>query len=108
MVVKKNEQNAFYNIPTTKSKRATSFGYGCKLDFTATVDKVPAPNHYKGVDNMHGFGKRGITMGTGRDLVTFSGFSVKQKKVPGPGAYDTLSNNIPHIKGFNIKQNSTS
>lgn len=47
-------------------------------------------------------------MGEGRTTVTFSGFNVKPKMVPGPGAYDLKNQCVPHIKGFNIKQRSTS
>ena len=100
--------NAFYDIGDTKTRRTTSFGYGNKQDFTKSTDKVPAPNHYANTDSMYKFGRKGITMGPGRDTVTFSGFTVKQKKVPGPGAYDVQSRNLPHLKGFQMKQKSES
>lgn len=108
-IIKKGDNlNAFYNIGNTISKRATSFGYGFKHDFTKQIDQIPAPNKYKNVDNMYHHGKRGISMGVGRDKVTFSGFTVNPMKIPGPGAYSVANRNLPQIKGFTIKQKSSS
>jgi len=104
---KGDNPNAFYSIGHSRSKRATSFGYGGKYDFTKHVDKVPGPNHYKDTDMLYTQGKRGITFGDGREKVTFQGFTVKTTNVPGPGAYNIL-NEKRHIKGFTIKQRSAS
>jgi len=104
---KGDNPNAFYSIGDCKSKRAASFGYGGKFDFTKHVDMVPGPNHYANTDNMSKFGRRGITFGNGREKVTFQGFTVKHTNVPGPGAYNILAGSR-HIKGFSIKQRSTS
>merc|ERR1712166_1084525 len=57
---------------------------------------------------MYRHGKRGISMGEGRAKVTFSGFTVNPMKIPGPGQYDVANRNLPMIKGFSIKQKSTS
>ena len=35
----------FYDIPTTKSKRSTSFGYGNKIDLSLK-NRTPAPGDY--------------------------------------------------------------
>jgi len=108
-ITKKGDNpNAFYPLGNTISKRAASFGYGHKHDFTKQIDQIPAPNKYCNVDALYRMGKRGISMGVGRDKVTFSGFKVNPMKIPGPGAYNIANKNLPQIKGFSIKQKSDS
>ena len=108
-IIKKGDNpNAFYPLGNTISKRAASFGYGHKHDFTKQIDQIPAPNKYTNVDALYRMGKRGISMGVGRDKVTFSGFTVNPMKIPGPGAYDIANKNLPSLKGFSIKPKSDS
>jgi len=108
-IMKKGDNpNAFYPLGNTISKRAASFGYGHKHDFTKQIDQIPAPNKYKDVDALYRMGKRGVSMGVGRDKVTFSGFTINPMKIPGPGAYDIANRNLPSLKGFSIKPKSES
>ena len=59
--------DVFYNIPDTRSRRGTSFGYGSKMDFSNNGVVAPDPTN----DNIRGsfendIVKKGITFGAGR------------------------------------------
>ena len=82
-----------YNLPTTKSKRRTSFGYGKKTDLDVGKDRhnvTPSPDTY----NLHNFvetnkmREKGFSPGKGREEVApISYIPLEPKKMPGAGTY---------------------
>jgi len=59
-----------YELPTTKNKRNTSFGYGNKYDFTKNAGKNPPPNNYKitSLFNKNKTHNKGKTFGSSREV----------------------------------------
>lgn len=80
--------------------RATSFGYGKKLDLSMSSVKSPAPNVY---NLSREFEKttnkpQGFTFGLGREKVVFlSSFGKMGSKLPGPGNYDIKNSSFSNI-----------
>lgn len=82
---------AIYVLPNTKTKRATSFGFGSKISL-ACKERSPPPGSYKLPSD---FEKDNLTNTTsihyGREKVTFGSFlleTLKQKRnLPGPEKY---------------------
>jgi len=87
--VKKSDCNqAFYDLPSSKSTRTAGFGYGTKMDFTKSVQNNPPPNSYE-VRGDFDSKKKGKSFGLSRDAMHITGGSfVGDKSSPGPGAYD--------------------
>ena len=68
---KSNRCQKFYEIPTTRSKRSTSFGYGMKSDISNTcVLQNPPPNAYKMQSDFDANDKlvKGFTFGISREV----------------------------------------
>ena len=59
----------FYEIPTTKTMRATSFGYGQKLDLGKKNFVTPSPDRYELSSEFKKNPKVGFTMAPGRSDV---------------------------------------
>lgn len=81
------ETGKFYDIPSTFSKRTTSFGYGKKYDFTSDKEKTPDPGAYQPVDPN---GKpKGFSFGSSRENCKryIEGHYTADPSIPGPGAY---------------------
>jgi hypothetical protein len=90
--VKVRTTEAIYGLPTTSSKRTTTFGFGCKVNL-AGKSSSPPPGSYKLPSD---FGKSHLTSTAsfheGRDRVTFGSFlleTLKRKKdLPSPDRYN--------------------
>jgi len=90
----------FYDLPNTREKRATSFGYGSKTDIAKKAFNVPSPDKYLipsefKQDNTKNM--KGSSFGLGREIMGSNNFmDLRQtQKLPGPGNYDfrsTLTN----------------
>eukprot|EP00357_Protocruzia_adherens_P022362 CAMPEP_0114987712 /NCGR_PEP_ID=MMETSP0216-20121206/9170_1 /TAXON_ID=223996 /ORGANISM="Protocruzia adherens, Strain Boccale" /LENGTH=390 /DNA_ID=CAMNT_0002350361 /DNA_START=37 /DNA_END=1209 /DNA_ORIENTATION=+ len=87
------KQAPLYSLPEVSEKRAASFGYGRKSDFTSTNRDTPAPNKYV-VDSEFTPAKHkkcSYSFGASRevyDKVYLENHRVADRSVPGPGAYD--------------------
>lgn len=60
-----------YTIPTTATKRSTSFGYGSKNHLSSSALSIPGPNHYRVDMESSSFRKsktKGITFGSSREV----------------------------------------
>lgn len=82
----------FYNIPQVTSKRAPSFGYGFRYDFTPKKENItPSPYSCENYTNQsnHPYSPR-FSFGLGREIVK----SEFDQKFPGPGNY-----NVVHTMG---------
>lgn len=88
-----------YSLPPVKAHRTTGMGYGTKYDFTKMVNGNPGPNSYKNVSifDPNESKKRGFTMGPGRDVLPFVGFSL-------PAVKRETGNYIPVFQLFVQKQ----
>jgi len=61
--------STFYNLPTVKSTRATSFGYGDKIDISKKNVVTPSPLNYAIYGDFDRKNSNsGITIGAGRDV----------------------------------------
>lgn len=85
-------------MPSLKSKRSCSFGYGSKTDL-ANKSSSPPPGAYEAKSSFHSNGSNSIAFGKSRNDVKFQNFLStieKLKKIPAPNAYknpdSTLSN----------------
>ncbi|KAL4438449.1 hypothetical protein ABPG74_009488 [Tetrahymena malaccensis] len=90
--------DSFYDLPSTKDHRSTSFGYGKKSDLSG-LSASPAPNKYNIAGEFENSKEkhRGYSLGLGRNNINFgSMFNPKSEgNKPGPGTYkvnSTLSN----------------
>lgn len=99
---------AYYELPPLKDKRAASFGYGTKYDFTKGGGNYPAPNVYSVQGDLAG-PKKGFSFGLSREqMAVTGGMFIGEKKSPGPGAYDTReSNKVSLSYSFRPRTNST-
>jgi len=99
---------AFYELPNSKSTRATSFGYGSKYDFTKGSVNNPAPNTYSLKGEVGSPDKKGFSFGLSREQMSVTGGAfVGDKKSPGPGAYDVReTNKVTHAFSFRPRTNS--
>jgi Sperm-tail PG-rich repeat len=82
-----NTSEVFYDLPTTFSKRTTSFGYGKKYDFTSDKEKTPDPGAYNIDQNL--VAKKPFSFGISRDSYKsfIQGHFKADPSVPGPGTY---------------------
>lgn len=85
-------------LPSTLSKRSTSFGFGSKFDFTKIKKDVPAPNTYSKLGNINEYGKIGIGFGLGRAEVKLNGDFEFERIEPGPGSYDLFQKVKQRVK----------
>lgn len=87
-------QNDFYDLPSTKSKRFTTLGYGNKSDFTLgdKTSKSELYNHGSDFDPAKPHGPK-YSFSNGRDKyasVYISTVKMVDKSVPGPAKYSYL------------------
>jgi len=88
----------FYDVPDTKSKRHTSFGYGNKMDMSKSMAVSPPPNTYSLKSNFEAekAKARGFSFGLGREQMQQGGaINTTRQASPGPARYQlrgTLSN----------------
>ena len=83
-------QHAYYNQGEVRNKRATSFGYGIKSDFTKTSITSPAPVTYEkqSVFEKKTSQQHGKSFGVSRDNMKEFGHVVPGPvKNPGVGSY---------------------
>ena len=91
----KSSTDAIYSIPTSYSKRAPSFGFGNKSDFTQQGRDTPGPNSYQVLPNSSGTKHRAncYSFGISREQSqkrTIEGHFKADPEVPGPGSYLSL------------------
>lgn len=43
---RRNSNDNFYDLPSTRQLRSAGFGYGSKFEFSSLAKPYPAPNHY--------------------------------------------------------------
>jgi len=106
--VKKSDCNqAFYDLPSSKSTRTAGFGYGTKMDFTKSVQNNPPPNTYE-IKSAFDSKKKGKSFGLSREAMHITGGSfVGDKNSPGPGAYDVRERGKTKIS-FSFRPRTTS
>jgi hypothetical protein len=84
-------QHIGYDIPPTTEKRACSFGYGRKYDFTSGRKASPPPNSYNMPSEFSSArAKNAPSFGASREKaskVFVKGHFTADPTVPGPGAY---------------------
>ena len=81
--------DAYYNLPSTKSKRATTLGYGKKSDFTDNLKKGKTDNYYN-IPSEFDYKKKSslqYSMGKGRDICKTE-YDLTYKNNIGPGTYN--------------------
>lgn len=81
-------ESKFYDVPSTQTKRTTSFGYGNKIDLSKQYFQKPSPTQYdvKGDFDAHDK-KKGITISAGREIIKNNSAFEFDKNIPGPGQY---------------------
>mmetsp|Transcript_10728 Transcript_10728/g.16049 ORF Transcript_10728/g.16049 Transcript_10728/m.16049 type:complete len:278 (+) Transcript_10728:8-841(+) len=90
----KTTESKMYQIPPSFSKRATSFGFGNKYDFTQERGKgIPAPNSYNTTSDFssHKPHSSAFSFGVSREAyekVYVKGHFRPDPVVPGPGSYN--------------------
>ena len=78
----------FYDIPSTRALRATSFGYGNKLDLGKRNFVTPPPDRYSLKSEFNNDGKHGKTLAQGRnDVKANDMFFRPLKQAPEPATY---------------------
>lgn len=100
---KEKPQNDFYELPSTKTKRFTKFGYGNKSDFTKGDKEIKAELYNKGSDfdpaKPHG---PKYSFSNGREKygkVYLDSVKMYDKDIPGPAKYfvpKTFGSDAPH------------
>ena len=99
-------QNIGYDIPSTKSARAASFGYGMRNTIQGNAWS-PSPGHYKqdsDFDKTKPHGKQ-FSFGISREAygkVFIKGNSSPEKTNPGPGSYNLDPKFAKEAKKFSI------
>lgn len=79
----------FYDIPTTRVMRATSFGYGNKLDLGKKNFVTPSPDRYNFDSDFKQNSKSGFTIAPGRnDVKANDMFYRPLKQSPEPASYN--------------------
>ena len=84
----------FYDLPSLKSTRTTSFGFGTKSDFTKKDKQIKTDFNYldSDFDQKHPHGPK-YSFPVGRDKyekVYYENGKILDKTVPGPGKYNYL------------------
>ena len=102
----RDESPFFYNIPTTITKRSTSFGFGSKNAFPDN-NKTPGPGTYKHLLQINNKGRYAISELPNSQQNKFGNeirfkFDTINTETPGPNAYNLES----MIKGNGIIYNS--
>ena len=100
--------NLFYNLPSMKTNRSTSIGYGTKSDFTIGAKlKCPVFYNYKSDFDQKNPRSPRYTFGVGRDHM-YLGFD---NCSPGPARYNTLRpfgrDGIKYSIGLNIRRTAS-
>ncbi len=89
-----NSCQNFYDLPATRMKRATSFGYGIRGLSLASRQQSPPPGAYKMPSDFEFTGKKAnaYTFGISREAYAHV-FAEAQppadRAIPGPGTYNT-------------------
>lgn len=94
-ILKKNgKSDIFYNIPSLKDLRSTSFGFGNKSDFTKNGNGTEIISIKRYFDKGKEPGPK-FTFGLSREKfrkVFCPGFKIIDKDIPGPGKYNLFKN----------------
>ncbi len=82
----------FYDLPTTRERRTTSFGVGGRTNFSGR-ENSPPPGTYKLPSDFEGWKSKGRVFSFGISRDAYSKVYVKEHPVrdaslPGPGTYD--------------------
>eukprot|EP01017_Pseudomicrothorax_dubius_P003770 TRINITY_DN10613_c0_g1_i1.p1 TRINITY_DN10613_c0_g1~~TRINITY_DN10613_c0_g1_i1.p1 ORF type:complete len:285 (+),score=39.55 TRINITY_DN10613_c0_g1_i1:144-998(+) len=85
-LIKPSHNGSIYELPSMREKRAASFGYGSKYDFTKDRSNSPPPGSYNVRREPSAEGNH-WSIGLSRDVVTGS-LATPGKNVPGPGTYN--------------------
>lgn len=81
--------DAFYDLPTTRAKRSTSFGFGKKNMGLNFNNVAPSPEAYN-LGSTFKNPKKGFSFGEGREDMEITGpmkESILKRYIPSPNAY---------------------
>lgn len=106
-LILKNKCEKYYDPPSTKSTRSTSFGYGSRTRFDKR-DKSPCPGRYELQSDFDSATKKGkvYTFGTCREAykkVYIKAHPVKDLDIPGPGTYDVRASPGKEAKKYTMR-----
>ena len=97
----------FYDLPSTKEKRATSFGYGHRSSFAKT-ERVPPPDTYMLTSDFSKTQKGKVyTFGICRDAykkVYLKINTAPDPSAPGPGTYDVRGTAGKEAVKYSLRQ----
>lgn len=80
------QSDVMYELPSVMSKRATSIGFGKKVDLVPK-NRSPSPNLYDKKSDFEPSASKGVSFGLGREKVKAVSIFL-QTNFPGPGEYN--------------------